>query len=365
MIKIENLRKTFGDTVALDNINLEIQDGEFIALLGPSGCGKTTTLNCIAGLLEPTSGHIYFDNEDVTDKAPKDRNIGMCFQSYALYPHMTVLDNIAFPLKQKKMPKEERYAKAREIAERLQLTQYLERKPGQLSGGQQQRVAMCRAMVKEPNVLLLDEPMSNLDARLKIEVREVIKKLQEEFRVTAIIVTHDQEEAMAIADRIAILDNGRIQQYDSPQNLYERPANQFVANYMGNPPMNFLEAEIISASSTCAVKIGNAVTDLSEGLQKKLKDYIGQKVTVGVRAHQVHITEDSSRALPMHVSMVESLGKDLLITGSIEGIHMRVVDENTNKWAYYKSKIGGEPIWIRFGDVINVFYGEERKNLSL
>lgn len=204
MIRIENLRKEFDKgVVALDSINLTFDEGSFIALLGPSGCGKTTTLNCIAGLLEPTSGSIYFDDRDVTNLAPKDRNIGMVFQSYALYPHMKVIDNIAFSLKQKGMPKAERHEKARQMARKLQIEHLLDRMPGELSGGQQQRVSMARALVKEPQVLLLDEPMSNLDARLKIEIRDEIRRIQQDLGVTSIIVTHDQEEAMAMADKIA------------------------------------------------------------------------------------------------------------------------------------------------------------------
>ena len=240
MIRIENLRKEFDKgVVALDSINLTFDEGSFIALLGPSGCGKTTTLNCIAGLLEPTSGSIFFDDRDVTNLAPKDRNIGMVFQSYALYPHMKVIDNIAFSLKQKGMPKAERHEKARQMAQKLQIEHLLDRMPGELSGGQQQRVSMARALVKEPQVLLLDEPMSNLDARLKIEIRDEIRRIQQDLGVTSIIVTHDQEEAMAMADKIAILDNGRIQQFDTPEMLYHKPANLFVAHFMGNPPMNF------------------------------------------------------------------------------------------------------------------------------
>ena len=250
MIRIENLRKEFDKgVVALDDINLTIEEGSFIALLGPSGCGKTTTLNCVAGLLEPTSGAIYFDDKDVTDLAPKDRNIGMVFQSYALYPHMKVIDNIAFSLKQKGMPKAERHEKARQMARTLQIEHLLDRMPGELSGGQQQRVSMARALVKEPKVLLLDEPMSNLDARLKIEIRDEIRRIQQKLHVTSIIVTHDQEEAMAMADKIAILDNGRIQQYDTPEMLYHKPANLFVAHFMGNPPMNFIQARVAAGEA--------------------------------------------------------------------------------------------------------------------
>lgn len=245
MIRVEKIRKEFGkNAVALDDINLQIEDSTFIALLGPSGCGKSTTLNCIAGLLEPTSGRIYFDDKDVTDLPPKDRNIGMVFQSYALYPHMKVIDNIAFSLKQRGIKKEERHQKAREIAKMLQIEQYLDRKPSELSGGQQQRVSMARALVKNPKILLLDEPMSNLDARLKIEIRDEIRRIQRKTKVTAILVTHDQEEAMSMADKIAILDKGKIQQFDEPQVLYNHPRNLFVAHFMGNPPMNFIDAVV-------------------------------------------------------------------------------------------------------------------------
>lgn len=211
MIEIKNLKKVFDNKVtALDDFNLEIEDGEFVALLGPSGCGKSTTLNCLAGLLDPTAGEILFDGKDVTKWAPKDRNIGMVFQSYALYPNLTVLDNIAFPLKQKGVDKETRHRKARAVAETLQIGHLLDRKPSQLSGGQQQRVAMCRAIVKEPKYLLLDEPMSNLDARLKIEIRSVIKKIHQDLGIIAILVTHDQEEAMALVQtRLRFLMRGR------------------------------------------------------------------------------------------------------------------------------------------------------------
>lgn len=368
MIRIENLRKEFEKgTVALDNINMDIKEGEFIALLGPSGCGKSTTLNCMAGLLDPTSGSVFFDNVDVTNKAPKDRNIGMCFQSYALYPHMKVVDNIAFPLKQKGVGVEERRKKAAEVARKLQIEHLLDRKPTQLSGGQQQRVAMCRALIKEPKVLLLDEPMSNLDARLKIEIREVIKKIQQELKVTSILVTHDQEEAMAMADRIAILDNGQIQQYDTPEKLYEFPANLFVANFMGNPPMNFIDAKIVKSGAGCGFAVGETTILMSEELDRKLKSHVGTAVKLGVRSHQVSVCEKSENALPMEPGMVENLGKELLVTGSIHGNHMRITVENTRLFAELKGKIGkpGEVIWICLGDHINVFDTESKVNLAL
>lgn len=368
MIRIENLRMEFDKgAVALDDIDLEIGEGEFVALLGPSGCGKSTTLNCMAGLLDPTGGRVFFGDEDVTEKAPKDRNIGMCFQSYALYPHMTVLDNIAFPLKQKGVPKGERYEKARKIAEKLQISHLLERRPAQLSGGQQQRVAMCRALVKEPKVLLLDEPMSNLDARLKIEIREVIKKIQQELKVTSVIVTHDQEEAMAIADRIAILSEGRIQQFDTPDQLYECPANLFVANFMGNPPMNFIDAVIGECGGEIVLVVGDREVRISRELQEKLSSHRGEAVQIGVRSHQAYLTQEGDNALPMQVTMVENLGKELLVTGTVCGNHVRLTMEKTGRLAQLRCRMeeGEALLWINLGTHINVFGGEGKVNWAL
>ena len=315
MIRIENLRKEYdAKTVALDGIDLVFEDSTFVALLGPSGCGKTTTLNCIAGLLEPTSGKIFFGDKDVTQLQPKDRNIGMVFQSYALYPHLKVIDNIAFPLKQKGMKKAERYEKVRKIAKMLQIEYLLERKPTQLSGGQQQRVSMARALVKEPDVLLLDEPMSNLDARLKIEIRDEIRRVQQETGITSIIVTHDQEEAMAIADKIAILDNGRIQQYDTPEHLYHYPANLFVAKFMGNPPMNFIDAAL-SADGTRVEGAGFSLP-LEQHMAQGGKKFAGHAVKVGVRSHLMAVhTEKVPQSMEMLLQTAEDLGKEILISG--------------------------------------------------
>ncbi|PNV63180.1 sugar ABC transporter ATP-binding protein [Clostridium sp. chh4-2] len=368
MIKINNLRKEFDHgVVALDKINMEIQDQEFIALLGPSGCGKSTTLNCLAGLLDTTSGEILFDGENVTDKAPKDRNIGMVFQSYALYPHLKVIDNIAFPLKQKGVSKEERHEKAREMAAKLQIEHLLDRRPTQLSGGQQQRVAMCRALVKEPKILLLDEPMSNLDARLKIEIREVIKKIQKELKVTSIIVTHDQEEAMAIADKIAILDNGNIQQYDTPEMLYQYPANLFVANFMGNPPMNFISAVIEKTGNTCIYRVGELQIPVSGVMMEKILPHAGKNVRLGVRSHQMSVCGGKEEgSLPVHVQMVENLGKELLITGDIHQDHIRVTIDDPGRFGEMKRlEESGERLFIRLADKINVFDEETKVNLIL
>ena len=369
MISVKKLRKEFDQgVVALDSIDLEIKDTEFVALLGPSGCGKSTTLNCIAGLLDVTAGQVMFDHEDVTRKAPKDRNIGMVFQSYALYPHLKVIDNIAFPLKQKGVSKEERHQKAREMAKKLQIEHLLDRRPTQLSGGQQQRVAMCRALVKEPKILLLDEPMSNLDARLKIEIREVIKKIQQELKVTSIIVTHDQEEAMAIADKIAILDNGQIQQYDTPEMLYQFPANLFVANFMGNPPMNFIDARLEAEGNSCLFVIGENTIPVSQPMNKKLLSHAGKSVKIGVRSHQVTVlTEQASGTLPMEVHMVENLGKELLVTGEVCQNHVRVSVDDTSAFQEYKSYVGqrDQRVYLKMAELINVFDSETKVNLVL
>ena len=368
MIRIENLRKEYdAKTIALDDIDLVFEDSTFVALLGPSGCGKTTTLNCIAGLLEPTSGKIFFGDKDVTQLQPKDRNIGMVFQSYALYPHLKVIDNIAFPLKQKGMKKAERYEKARKIAEMLQIEYLLDRKPTQLSGGQQQRVSMARALVKEPDVLLLDEPMSNLDARLKIEIRDEIRRVQQETGITSIIVTHDQEEAMAIADKIAILDNGRIQQYDTPEHLYHYPANLFVAKFMGNPPMNFIDAAL-SADGTRVEGAGFSLP-LEQHMAQGGKKFAGHAVKVGVRSHLMAVhTEKVPQSMEMRLQIAENLGKEILISGMVGDSFVRVtVPENHDTFEQYKAISRSEKpfVYLTMTGVYNIFDTESGVNIAL
>ena len=368
MIRIENLRKEYdAKTVALDDIDLVFEDSTFVALLGPSGCGKTTTLNCIAGLLEPTSGKIFFGDKDVTQLQPKDRNIGMVFQSYALYPHLKVIDNIAFPLKQKGMKKAERYEKARKIAEMLQIEYLLDRKPTQLSGGQQQRVSMARALVKEPDVLLLDEPMSNLDARLKIEIRDEIRRVQQETGITSIIVTHDQEEAMAIADKIAILDNGRIQQYDTPEHLYHYPANLFVAKFMGNPPMNFIDAAL-SADGTRVEGAGFSLP-LEQHMAQGGKKFAGHAVKVGVRSHLMAVhTEKVPQSMEMRLQIAENLGKEILISGMVGDSFVRVtVPENHDTFEQYKAISRSEKpfVYLTMTGVYYIFDTESGVNIAL
>ena len=284
-ITIDHLTKDFGSTVAVNDFNAVIESGELIALLGPSGCGKSTMLNMISGILPSTTGHIYFDEDDVTEVTPEKRGVGLVFQNYALYPHMTVLENIAFPLEIKKVNKAEREAKAREMAKLVHVDMLLDRKPKQLSGGQQQRVAIARALIKNPRVLLLDEPLSNLDARLRIEMREEIRRIQQETMVTTIFVTHDQEEAMSISDHIVLMKDGFLQQVARPQELYDEPANCFVADFLGNPPINKTYGVVtggkIVLDGGCEIEL-EAAKNLPEG----------KRVTLSMRAEAIVIDED-------------------------------------------------------------------------
>ena len=243
-VRLEGITKSFGDFTAVNNLNVTIEDGTLAGLLGPSGCGKSTTLYMIAGLEKPTSGRIYFGDEDVTDLPAEKRGIGLVFQNYALYPHMTVRQNIMFPLENAKVPKAEALKIAQEMADLVQIGHLMDRKPGELSGGQQQRVAIARAIAKKPRVLLLDEPLSNLDARLRLETREEIRRIQQETGITTIFVTHDQEEAMSITDAIVLMKDGVLQQKEAPQEMYRKPANQFVASFMGTPPMGFMNGKV-------------------------------------------------------------------------------------------------------------------------
>ncbi len=326
-IRLDSVSKYFGKVRAVENLNLEIRDGEFVALLGPSGCGKTTTLLMIAGIYKPTKGRIYFNEVDVTDWPPKDRNVGMVFQSYALYPHMTVYDNIAFPLKIKKRPKHEIDAKVREIAKLLRIEELLNRYPRQLSGGQQQRVALARALVKEPDVLLLDEPLSNLDAVLRVYMRAELKKLQKELKITTVYVTHDQVEALSMADRIAVMNEGKLQQYTTPHELYNRPANIFVAQFIGSPPMNLINVSLVESEGEYYL--------VSSAFKYKLRKDLGELVrsrstsselVLGIRPEDVEIlTHEEPNTIPAEVFVVEPLGRDLIVNVKIEDQTVKII----------------------------------------
>ncbi len=366
MIQLKGVVKEYGNaknkevTRAVDGIDLEINQGEFIALLGPSGCGKTTTLMMIAGLLKATKGEILFDGKVVNQMEPKDRNIGMVFQSYALYPHLKVIDNIAFPLREKKVPKAEAYEKAKNIAKKLQIENLLNRKPAQLSGGQQQRVAMARALVKEPQILLLDEPMSNLDARLKLDLRDEIRKLQREIGVTTIIVTHDQEEALAISDRVAVLDAGKIQQYDTPYNLYHKPKNLFIANFLGTPPMNIVEGHVEEQDGR-QVFAAEGVRYMLPQNREVAKEHIGCRVAIGLRPNDIRICESTENTIPVRIELVEQLGAEQLIKAKpLAGDHIiRIVAENEMKLK------AGETVSIRILENKFHLFNLERNGINI
>ena len=316
-VRLEGITKSFGDFTAVNNLNVTIEDGTLAGLLGPSGCGKSTTLYMIAGLEKPTSGRIYFGDEDVTDLPAEKRGIGLVFQNYALYPHMTVRQNIMFPLENAKVPKAEALKIAQEMADLVQIGHLMDRKPGELSGGQQQRVAIARAIAKKPRVLLLDEPLSNLDARLRLETREEIRRIQQETGITTIFVTHDQEEAMSITDAIVLMKDGVLQQKEAPQEMYRKPANQFVASFMGTPPMGFMNGKgengkVFSGSSI----LGDA--EVANG-----------DVVVGVRPESWRLSQEEG--INATVKMVEVIGRDKLMTVDIEGQSVRCLIDSDNE----------------------------------
>lgn len=313
-IKLVNLTKKFGNIKAVNSLNLIIKHGELLVLLGPSGCGKTTTLRLIAGLEKPDEGEIYFDSVLVNDMSPKDRNVAMVFQDYALYPHMTVYDNIAFPLKNRRYSESDIKKKVLEIAEMLNIKELLNRKPAQLSGGQRQRVALARAIVREPNVFLLDEPLSNLDAKLKTLMRAELKKLQKRLGVTTIYVTHDQAEAMSIADRIAIMENGTLQQIGTPEEVYANPQNLFVASFIGSPSMNFINCIAKSENNTYLLDCGEFRLNLPYEKDRKMAIFEGEEVVLGIRPEDVILKfEEASDTIPASIELIEPLYPDTLL----------------------------------------------------
>ena len=304
-VRLKDITKRFGSFTAVNTFSVTLEDGEMICLLGPSGCGKSTILNMLSGILPVTSGEIWFDDDNVTKLPPEERGIGLVFQNYALYPHMTVLENICFPLEIKKVPKAERIERAEKMARLVHVDQMLTRKPKELSGGQQQRVAIARALVKEPRLLLLDEPLSNLDARLRLEMREEIRRIQLETGVTAIFVTHDQEEAMSISDHIVLMKDGVMQQYDKPQALYDSPANQFVADFLGNPPINNLPGVIKDGKFTAENGSASAQLEIMQGIEE------GRKVKLAVRSESFVVAQPgAANTLPCTVTGVYKMGKE-------------------------------------------------------
>ncbi len=352
-VLLQNLSKHFGSVIAVDDVTLDIQDGEFVAFLGPSGCGKTTTLLMVAGIYKPTTGIVQFDERVVNHLAPRDRKIGMVFQSYALYPHMTVYQNLTFPMRLSRVPKGEMDARAREAADMLGIGALLERRPGELSGGQQQRVALGRALAKQPELLLFDEPLSNLDARLRLSMRGEIKRLQIKLGITSIYVTHDQVEAMTMADRIAVIKGGRLQAYATADELYDQPRTLFIAGFVGNPPMNFLEVEVShEADGYHARREGFDVVVPNERGQKAAER--GQ-VVLGIRPEDVTL---GAEGILGEAYIVEPLGRDDLIDVHIAGASIHVLADPG-----LKIRIG-EPVTLSFNtQKVQFFDPETEKSL--
>jgi multiple sugar transport system ATP-binding protein len=308
-VVLDNVVKSFGDVFAVDHVSLTIDDGEFIALVGPSGCGKTTTLNIVAGLIELTSGTITIGGKVVNDLDPKDRDIAMVFQNYALYPSKSVGENLAFPLQMRKVPKAEIEVRVKRAAETLGITHLLQRKPRQLSGGQQQRVALGRALVRDPKAFLMDEPLSNLDAMLRVQMRSEIKRLHQELATTVIYVTHDQMEAMTMADRIAVMSGGTVQQVGSPEEIYDRPANSFVAGFIGSPAMNFLQGVVGSDDGQTVIHGSGWELALSPANAARTRASANGEVIVGARhANLTVLPESAPTGLPARIYTVEPTG---------------------------------------------------------
>ena len=347
-VRLEDLKKYFdnGKVKAVNGLNLTIKDGEFLVLLGPSGCGKTTTLRMISGLEEPTEGKIWFGDRDVTYLPPKDRNISMVFQSYAVWPHMKVYDNIAFPLKIKKYPKNEINERVKWAAELLQISELLDRYPAQLSGGQRQRVAVARAIVVEPDVLLMDEPLSNLDAKLRVAMRAEIKKLQTKLKVTTVYVTHDQVEAMTMGDRIAVMNKGHLLQVGPPTEVYLKPRSMFVATFIGAPEMNLMEVSVKETDNGIALEGGAFTLTLPSDLGELLRDYIDKTVIFGIRPE--HMTIEG-------VSTLEHVKREARIEGVVDFIEALGTDTIVH------TMIGNRLIKIKLPGHIPIPIGEKVK----
>ena len=348
---LKNIVKKYqGGVVAVSDFNLDIEDKEFIILVGPSGCGKSTTLRMIAGLEEISEGELYIDDKLVNDVAPKDRDIAMVFQNYALYPHMTVYDNMAFGLKLRKTPKDEIKRRVDEAARILGIEPYLTRKPKALSGGQRQRVALGRAIVREPQVFLLDEPLSNLDAKLRAQMRTELSQIHQRLGTTFIYVTHDQTEAMTMADRICVMKDGLIQQVDTPQHLYDIPCNKFVAGFIGTPQMNFIDAKVLKEGDDFYVQYGSEDTKRRLGVKFKIKlpayknekgaleKYVDKDVILGIRPEHIHdepklIEEFKAGIVDAKVEITELMGAETYLYLDSEGHNMiaRVAPETTAK----------------------------------
>ena len=317
-VTYNEVTKRFGDVVAVNDLSIHVEDKEFLVLVGPSGCGKTTALRILAGLEETNEGTINIGERVVNDVAPKDRDIAMVFQSYALYPHMSVYDNMAFGLKLRKVPREDIATRVRSAAEILGIEELLERKPKQLSGGQRQRVAVGRAIVRDPSVFLFDEPLSNLDAKLRVQTRAEISKLHQRLKATFIYVTHDQVEAMTMATRIAVMNFGVLQQIDTPQNLYDNPANMFVAGFIGSPSMNFCNASLAESNGTLTIDTGGFSVPVPKDREDLYREHVDKPVIFGIRPEDMHDTKYvppgvNQSVIQARVDVVELMGNEIFV----------------------------------------------------
>lgn len=342
-VQLQHISKTYENKFdAVNDVSFDVKDGEFVVLVGPSGCGKTTTLRMIAGLEEITTGTLYIDAKEMNTVAPKDRDIAMVFQNYALYPHKTVYENLAFSLRLRKFPKPEIDARVREAAKILSIENILQNKPKTLSGGQRQRVAVGRAIVRHPKVFLFDEPLSNLDAQLRVQMRTELLKLHNRLRATMIYVTHDQTEAMTLGDRIIVMKDGVVQQIATPMELYSTPNNMFAAEFIGSPPMNFLTGRIENTNNSVATfrGINNNITyTLSKGESDLLRKYEGKEVNAGVRPENIVASSDTD-AFTATVEVVELLGSEMIIYASVPGNTLRVRFSATDIAHAAKPEIG-------------------------
>jgi multiple sugar transport system ATP-binding protein len=335
-VKYEHVTKRWGNVVGIDDLSIDIADKEFIVYVGPSGCGKSTALRLLAGLESITDGMIYIGDRVVNDVKPKDRDIAMVFQSYALYPHMEVYENMAFGLRQRKTAKSEIDRRVREAADILGIGQLLDRKPGQLSGGQRQRVAIGRAIVREPNVFLMDEPLSNLDAKLRVQARAEISKLHQRLETTFIYVTHDQVEAMTMGTRILVLKDGVRQQLDTPQNLYEYPTNLFVAGFIGSPAMNFVDAKLVERDGKVVVDCRDFVLEVPESKADAYRQHLGKDIIWGIRPEDTHDAEYCPAGIhkalvEVRVEVTELLGREVVVHLASEHIQFQgIFDPRTS-----------------------------------
>ena len=360
------LKVTDEGVVAVDDFNLEIADKEFIVLVGPSGCGKSTTLRMVAGLEEITRGDLYIDDTRVNDVAPKDRDIAMVFQSYALYPHMTVRENLEFPLKLRKIPKEEIDQRVNEAAQILGIVQYLDRKPKALSGGQRQRVAIGRAIVREPKVLLMDEPLSNLDAKLRNQMRSEIIKLRQRINTTFLYVTHDQTEAMTLGDRIVIMKDGEVQQIGTPQEVFNKPVNTFVAGFIGMPRMNMFNGKLVKKNGKYAVQVQDAEIVLSEDKQKRLAERNVEEmdVTVGARPEHIMLDETPGAMLDGTIDVTEMMGSSVHLHLNTNGRDCIIIVPTLDLKENASLDIGANVKFTLAPNAVHVFDPWDGKNLE-